>query len=101
MSTPHKYADAIKAWAEGRSVQFFGAGKKWRDYDGLPPCVPAFNTDGLEWRVKPQPEFVRARAYRTRSGDVRVAREERWASVERLSIFSCWASEPVDIEVTA
>ncbi|QHZ59766.1 hypothetical protein HWD03_gp085 [Alteromonas phage vB_AmeM_PT11-V22] len=44
--TPHKYADVIKAWADGYEVQSFNCGK-WNDVN-----YPTFNPD-LEWRIKP------------------------------------------------
>ena len=45
--TPHKYADVIKAWADGHKVQNFQMGD-WVDQD-----LPIFDPD-LEWRIKPQ-----------------------------------------------
>ena len=46
--TPHKYADVIKAWADGHEVQyssFFGS--EWHDAK-----EPDFTTN-LNWRIKP------------------------------------------------
>lgn len=62
---PHKYAEAIKAWAEGKPIQFrISELGDWEDYhpDQLrksnasalfhPFDVPRF--DQFEWRVKPE-----------------------------------------------
>lgn len=47
--TPHKYADVIKAWADGYEVQYYSkCNEAWEDQD-----YPSFNPD-LEWRVKPE-----------------------------------------------
>lgn len=50
MRKPHKYAEAIKAWADGADIQF-KRGSTWEDYDtseGLP------DFDFGIWRVKPE-----------------------------------------------
>lgn len=51
---PHKYAEAIKAWADGKPIQFrIKNGAFWIDeeFDG---GVPLFNAPDREWRVKPE-----------------------------------------------
>jgi hypothetical protein len=53
MSKPHKYADAVKGWADGKQIQcrFIGGGWPWEDY--VREGVPSFDHTELEWRVKP------------------------------------------------
>lgn len=58
--TPHKWAEVIKAWADGHTVQFRGLSKyhkqetpDWKDLLDETDCMPAFNRDAYEWRVKP------------------------------------------------
>lgn len=51
---PHKYAEVIKAWADGKPIQVrFKNSTFWIDeeFDG---GVPLFNYSDREWRVKPE-----------------------------------------------
>lgn len=51
---PHKYAEVIKAWADGKPIQVrFKNSTFWIDeeFDG---GVPLFNDSDREWRVKPE-----------------------------------------------
>lgn len=65
MTKPHKYAEAIKAWADGKPIQFKpNEGSSWTDYDPeyarqhrinldfYSSNIPKF--DEYEWRVKPK-----------------------------------------------
>lgn len=67
---PHKWSEVIKAWADGKPIQFRGDGiPEWMDYDTnalrnsqisalfYPFHVPRFDLD-FEWRVKPEPIVV-------------------------------------------
>lgn len=61
---PHKWAEVIKAWADGKPIQFKIGENDWEDYhpDQLrksnasalfhPFDVPRF--DQFEWRIKPE-----------------------------------------------
>jgi len=56
MNTPHKYAEVIKAWADGYDIQFRQVGEL---YDNnwiyvVFPFQPNFNDPKLEWRIKPK-----------------------------------------------
>lgn len=51
---PHKWAEAIKAWADGKPIQVrFKNSTFWIDeeFDG---GVPLFNDPMLEFRLKPE-----------------------------------------------
>ena len=62
---PHKWAEAIKAWADGKPIQFKIGENDWEDYDPatiqnsqssaifFPFVVPRFDLSYVEWRVKP------------------------------------------------
>lgn len=63
---PHKWAEVIKDWADGKQIQFKGNGfSEWVDYDPdalrnsqasahfFPFRVPRFDLD-FDWRVKPE-----------------------------------------------
>jgi hypothetical protein len=47
MNKPHKYAEVIKAWADGATVQYWDKLNKW-----VTQTTPSFDP-WLEWRVKP------------------------------------------------
>jgi hypothetical protein len=50
----HKYADVIKAWADGASIQYRAINNDqdvWQDVEN-----PNFHIDVFEWRVKPTTE---------------------------------------------
>jgi hypothetical protein len=65
MTTPHKYADVIKAWADGKQIQFKEFDwKDWKDwyphyeyqeYENPTGYAPSFNPRYWEYRVKPEP----------------------------------------------
>lgn len=51
---PHKWAEIIKAWADGKPIQYKYLDWKdseWKDND-MP--LPRFDISDLEWRVKPE-----------------------------------------------
>lgn len=57
MGTPHKYADVIKAWADGEAIQFrIDPFMDWKDLRLAtdPESGPAF-LQGYEFRLKPDP----------------------------------------------
>ena len=50
--TPHKYANVIKAWADGEVIQWTNSELHfWIDLDQ--DKNPDFNSSELEWRIKP------------------------------------------------
>lgn len=59
MTTPHKWAHVIKAWADGKPIERRFLSDKWREVigHGTPPFDDARN----EWRIKP--ETVKYRRY--------------------------------------
>lgn len=75
MSTPHKHAALIKAWADGAEIEFLPSGSSvWWSYQR-----PCWDWDG-DYRIKPEPkpdvvEQYVAKGYTKYSG-VRVA--EHW-----------------------
>lgn len=54
---PHKYAEVIKAWADGALIQYKSQLDKceWKDDN-----FPTFETN-YEWRMKPEPKPDRVR----------------------------------------
>ena len=50
---PHKWAQVIKAWADGKPIQFRHVScENWVDNDIS--ILPCFDNEYLEWRVKPK-----------------------------------------------
>jgi hypothetical protein len=53
--TPHKWADVIKAWAEGKPIQYFSiADNSWRE------CAPGTSWWGnlVIYRIKPEKKSI-------------------------------------------
>lgn len=58
---PHKWAEIIKAWADGKPIQYKYLDWKdseWKDND-MP--LPRFDIGDLEWRVKPKNIVVKTK----------------------------------------
>jgi hypothetical protein len=51
----HKYADVIKAWADGEVIQLRTKGnEEWIDVSGARWAdAPNFNKKNVEWQIKP------------------------------------------------
>ena len=54
----HQYYDTIVAWASGKTIQY-RLDSVWLTVE--PHELPGFNIDGLEWRIKPEPEIRKYR----------------------------------------
>lgn len=57
MGTPHKWADAIKAFADGEAIEWRSGGGDWQPLYG----PPDFSV--CEWRRKPKQRLIRYRLY--------------------------------------
>ena len=59
--TQHKHHDVIKAWAEGRPIQYRCSfeSTEWNDWDYGYINTPQFNDTFLDWRVRPKTETIR------------------------------------------
>lgn len=56
MTTPHKYAEVIKAWADGKEIQYrvnSSLNSTWNDYTNK-LSTPDFGGLSTEWRIKPK-----------------------------------------------
>ena len=55
-SKKHRWYDVIVAWASGEKIQYSDVCNiAWQDYKPLVGnCVPAFNYEDYEWRIKPK-----------------------------------------------
>ena len=53
MKTPHKYAELIKAWADGAEIEYKYAyhSEGWR-----PAKCPNWDAEFVEYRIKPEPK---------------------------------------------
>lgn len=53
----HKWAEVIKAWAEGREIQYStDNGINWFNMTGN--LTPEFSFDNTVWRIKPESETI-------------------------------------------
>lgn len=51
---PHKWAEVIKAWADGKQIQVMDTRvNEWADYENE-QLTPDFSLDYFKWRVKPE-----------------------------------------------
>jgi hypothetical protein len=57
---PHKWAEEIKAWADGKPIQY-GFNDNWITYVNQHGISPKFNSGHYEWRVKPEPVKAKVR----------------------------------------
>jgi len=58
MNKPHKFAEVINAWAEGKEIEFkHKADDVWRLF--VFKMTPNFNAVDLEWRIKSKPSTIR------------------------------------------
>jgi hypothetical protein len=88
MRTPHKFADAIKAWADGHDVQYRSLGSvPWHDLSNPFNGIPAFNAvHALEWRVKSTEYRVYLRngsVYAITKGGIKGGNPENYSGFER------------------
>lgn len=68
MTTPHKWADVIKAWADGKPIERRFMSDKWREIVGH--GTPPFDDTRNEWRIKPETVKYRRYIYRGITGPV-------------------------------
>ena len=88
MGTPHKYAELIKAWADGAKIQWFNSPiDRWIDI-----ATPSWNIN-CKYRIKPEPKKVQLRFFEDTSGRVRCwtnSWKRSSATVEKISGFKQW-----------
>lgn len=72
MGTPRKFADVVKAWADGGDIQFkrvtYSDGK-WHDWT-YAEGGPFFAHPDYEFRIKPEPVVKQCRAQLSDSGSL-------------------------------
>lgn len=62
VNTIHPNAEVIKAWAEGKVIQWFNdEDKVWTDYDAHMDCYGPWSNSDDVWRIKPEtkPDVVK------------------------------------------
>jgi hypothetical protein len=89
MTTPHKWAEVIKAWADGKTVQYMHHSSVWLDWTeratAFPGCL------NYPWRIKPEEIWYRRYIYQSGTTYVGVAVSAPMAkAVEQSSTFIRW-----------
>lgn len=102
MNKPHKWAEVIKAWADGKEVQcaYLHEPEEW-----ISAPLPNFHSEHFIWRIKP--ESLKYRRYLFRDEDknpivqvVNYSRDVDTTFFERLSFFIRWIdTEWQEVEV--
>ena len=87
MSTPHKWAKEIHAFADGKVVQMrCGSNPTWADMDSL---APPFSHPAYEFRIKPEPKplwEVAMEAYDAAWADPHISAGSAWRCVSAAVI---------------
>jgi hypothetical protein len=117
MTKSHKWAEVIKAWADGKNIQF----KHKKDVDWYDICTdegadsPNFNIPTLEWRIKPTIKLnvcYRIALWRkynstnyhlelvTFTGNCSEA-SVKWNTISKnyIDTFVRWIGDPIHIEI--
>ncbi len=97
---PHKWAEVIHAFADGRAVQvrYFGC-EGWADT----PTLEGVNALSFEWRIKPEPATLRyrvglfkdGRAYYIGTANTPTSQD----LFERSTNFVEWLSDWATVEI--
>ena len=100
--TPHKYANVIKAWADGETIQC--KERFWSDYTRK-DTTPDFDSPELEWRIKP-PHYsgkFRVAFYRGVPGfsdyNLYIVHEQFVKDAEQDELFVQWLTHWVEFNV--
>jgi len=100
MTTPHKHADVIKAWADGKPIEwryalnypFPAPWQTWNQGDaGM--VTPAFNSNAFLFRVKPNIIKYRRYLFTTSSNSVLVGLANDTANFDSLGVEHTWGPQ--------
>jgi len=112
--TPHKYANVIKAWADGETIQwrnlatpdtksFWNKDSFW--VDCTQNKTPDFNSPRREWRIKPAHYSGKFRVafYRGVPGfsdyNIYIVHEDRIKEAEQDELFVQWLTHWIEYNV--
>lgn len=100
-TTPHKYAEVIKAFADGKTIQFSSTTGGWIDFRSehdLYHSVGPWDETHCEWRIKPDSKWYRVAEFNAGGAywlDV-VCSKATEESTENEAHFARWVSEKVE-----
>jgi len=93
MGTPHKHAEVIKAWADGKQIEFLAPNSgNWVTVGWNPSW-----DEGCAYRVKP--ETIRYRVALAASGPITVRTENYAATLVHAPGFKRWLTDWIEVEV--
>lgn len=99
MAKPHKWANVIKAWADGKPIQVKYKLNDERWYDWAEDDTPCFGTTDAEWRIKPsiyRYRMVLEQSVNTKTYWVTATDDP---TIESSDFFVKWLTDWVEIEL--
>lgn len=103
MTKAHKNAEVIKAWADGKAIQWPTAYNEWIDFDEDWHSGP-WNDYTQVWRIKPEPKkgWVRVAEHKDPSGNYITHWSDKDAltdrGIETCETFLRWLSPRFDFD---
>jgi len=96
MNKPHKHCEIIKAWADGKKVQFYSrSADRWED-----AATPVFY-EAYQYRIKPEALKYRLYLHQSWNGEIYVAivnnRTNQFA--EEQKSFIKWLGDWQEVEM--
>ena len=101
MNKPHKWAEVIKAWADGKKIEFrLTSSLEWMPYEGG-ALTPAFSDVALEWRVRPPKPMYRVALLRDGDRDhtATADNDRQEAALEQSLHFVRWLTDWTEYDV--
>lgn len=92
MSTPHKHAELIIAWANGAEIQVW-VSEQWIDIGKYAPTW----SDNTKYRIKPEKKWVRV-ALLTNNATVNCTFEDKEKITEANPFFKRWITDRIYYE---
>ena len=100
---PHKYADVIKAWADGKDIQYITTNiydDKWTTWEEGINKFPHFYNQFFEWRIKPETLRYRVALIKNYDGEhYPVTDYGNWVDIENMPEFVKLLEDWKEVEV--
>ena len=99
MTKARTWAEEIKAWADGKVIQWEACSGRWIDFDDLEHQGP-WGDNICKWRIKPEPKKGWVRVAEHESGKLYWYEDDysTEAEIEALDDFIRWLSPRLDFD---